>query len=145
MSRSVDVGDLAAELYEGIALAARRLRQVQVAGELPLPERAVLSRLDRAGPATAAALARAEQVSPQAMGSTLGALAGRGLVARRRDPADGRRIIMSLTPAGQEKLRRKRDSGAHQLAEVLSGRFTAAELETLAAAVPLIETLGESI
>lgn len=145
MVRSVDVDDLAGELYEGIALTARRLRQVQVAGELPLPERAVLSRLDRTGPATAATLARAEQVSPQAMGITLGSLAVRGLVERRRDPADGRRIIMSLTAAGREKLRRKRDSGARQLAEVLAGQFTAAELETLAAAVPLIEHLGESI
>lgn len=145
MVRSVDVDDLAGELYEGIALTARRLRQVQVAGELPLPERAVLSRLDRTGPATAATLARAEQVSPQAMGITLGSLAERGLVERRRDPADGRWIIMSLTAAGREKLRRKRDSGARQLAEVLAGQFTAAELETLAAAVPLIEHLGESI
>lgn len=145
MVRIVDVDDLAGELYEGIALTARRMRQVQVAGELPLPERAVLSRLDRSGPATAATLARAEQVSPQAMGITLGSLAERGLVERRRDPADGRRIIMSLTAAGQEKLRRKRDSGARQLAEVLAGQFTAAELETLAAAVPLIEHLGESI
>jgi DNA-binding MarR family transcriptional regulator len=145
MVRSVDVDDLAGDLYEGIALTARRLRQVQTAGELPLPERAVLSRLDRHGPATAAALARTEQVSPQAMGITLGALVQRGFVERRRDPSDGRRIIMSLTAGGRNQLRHKRDSGARQLAEVLARRFTATELETLAAAVPLIEHLGESI
>lgn len=145
MVRSVDVDDLAGELYEGIALTARRLRQVQVAGELPLPERAVLSRLDRTGPATAAALARAEQVSPQAMGITLGALVQRGFVERRQDPSDGRRIILSLTQGGRNQLRRKRGSGARQLAEVLAGQFTAAELETLAAAVPLIVHLGDSL
>jgi hypothetical protein len=74
---SVDVDDLAAALYDGIALAARRLRQVKAAGELSLPERAALSRLDRGGPATAAELARAEQISPQGMAVTLGPWKGK--------------------------------------------------------------------
>jgi DNA-binding MarR family transcriptional regulator len=142
---SVDVGDLAAELYEGIALAARRLRQVQVPGELSLPERAALSRLDRGGPATSAELARSEQISPQAMGITLAALEERGFLARRADPRDGRRIILSLTVAGRGELRHKRDAGARRLADVLGTQFTAAELETLAAAAPLIGHLGESV
>jgi DNA-binding MarR family transcriptional regulator len=141
----VNVSDLGAELYEGIALAARRLRQVQVPGELSLPERAALSRLDRGGPATSAELARGEQISPQAMGITLAALEERGLLARRADPRDGRRIILSLTAAGRQELRHKRDSGARRLAEVLGSQFTAAELGTLAAAAPLIAHLGESV
>jgi DNA-binding MarR family transcriptional regulator len=119
MVRSVNVGDLGAVLYEGIALAARRLRQVQVPGELSLPERAALSRLDRGGPTTAAALARAEQISPQAMGITLGVLEERGFLARRADPRDARRVILSLTAAGRDELRHKRDAGARRLTEVL--------------------------
>jgi DNA-binding MarR family transcriptional regulator len=145
MARSVDVGDLAAELYDGIALAARRLRLVQVPGELSLPERAALSRLDRGGPATSAELARSEQISPQAMGITLAALEQRGLLARRSDPHDGRRIIMSLTAAGRDELRHRRDAGALRLTEVLGTQFTARELEILAAAAPLIGHLGESV
>jgi DNA-binding MarR family transcriptional regulator len=145
MARSVNVGELGAELYEGIALAARRLRQVQVPGELSLPERAALSRLDRNGAATAAELARAEQISPQAMGVTLGVLEERGFLARRADPHDARRIILSLTPAGQDELRHKRDAGARRLTEVLSTGFTTEEQATLAAAAPLIRLLGESV
>lgn len=132
-------------LYAGIALAARRLRQVQVPGELSLPERAALSRLDRGGPATSAELSRAEQISPQAMGITLAALEERGFVARRADPRDARRIILSLSAAGRDELRHKRDAGARRLTEVLGTQFTAGELETLVAAAPLIGLLAESV
>lgn len=132
-------------LYAGIALAARRLRQVQVPGELSLPERAALSRLDRGGPATSAELSRAEQISPQAMGITLAALEERGFVARRADPSDARRIILSLSAAGRDELRHKRDAGARRLTEVLGTQFTAGELETLVAAAPLIGLLAESV
>ncbi|MFE3654079.1 MarR family winged helix-turn-helix transcriptional regulator [Streptomyces sp. NPDC057579] len=144
MTQSSDVDDLAGALYGSIGLLARRLRQLQAPGDLSLPERAALARLDRGGPATAAELARAEQITSQAMGSTLGVLEERGFVERRRDPDDGRRIIMSLTEAGVEVLRHKRDARAQQLAKALGERFTDAELATLTAAAPLIERLGDS-
>ncbi|MFG2224990.1 MarR family winged helix-turn-helix transcriptional regulator [Streptomyces sp. NPDC048644] len=145
MAQTPDTADLAAGLYGGIGLLARRLRHLQAPGELSLPERSALARLDRGGPNTAAELARAEQITSQAMGTTLGALEERGFVERRPDPHDGRRVIMSVTDAGREILRHKRDARARQLAEVLNERFTAAELETLRAAAPLIERLGESL
>ena len=56
-----------------------------------------------------AELARLEQITPQAMGNILSGLESRGLVERGADPHDGRRIIMSLTDAGHEMLRHKRD------------------------------------
>jgi DNA-binding MarR family transcriptional regulator len=145
MARKVDADDLAATLFADISLIARRLRQAHAPGELSLPERSALSRLDRGGPATAAELARADQITPQAMGTTLAVLERRGFVERRRDPDDGRRVIMSLTEAGREVVRHKRDASARQLASILAEGFTPAELETLKAAVPLIERLGESI
>lgn len=139
------VDDLAAALQDGISLLARRLRQAPTPGELTLPERSALSRLDRGGPATPAELARAEQITPQAMATTIGALEQRGLVDRRNDPHDGRRIIMSLTECGREMLRRKRAARAQQLAAALAEGFTAEELEVLALAAPLIERLAEGI
>jgi DNA-binding MarR family transcriptional regulator len=145
MARTVDADDLAAALYADISLIARRLRQAHAPGELSLPERSALSRLDRFGPATAADLARGDQITPQAMGTTLAVLERRGFVERRRDPDDGRRVIMSLTDAGREVVRHKRDASARHLAKILAEGFTPAELETLRAAVPLIERLGESI
>ena len=97
MSQHPDVTDLAAALRASIGLLLRRMRQTRPDDELSLPESSALTRLDRNGPATASALARLEQISPQSMGATLSALEGRGLVQRAADPQDGRRIVLSLT------------------------------------------------
>jgi hypothetical protein len=52
---------------------------------------------------------------------------------------------MSLTAAGVELVRHKRDARACQFAKVLAEEFTPAELRTLAQAAPLIERLGDHI
>jgi DNA-binding MarR family transcriptional regulator len=141
----LDVTAVASALRVSIGLFVRRLRQSPVAGELTLPEVSALSRLERAGAATTSDLARTEQISPQAMGSTLAGLEARGLVERRRDESDGRRMAMSVTKAGQRALRDKRSARTEQLAKLLAGGFTRDEIETLMAAAPLIERLGESL
>ena len=79
------------------------------------------------------------------MGATLAALEARGLVARRPDPADGRRVVLSLTDAGRQALRDKRSARVEQLAQALSRGFTPAELSQLMAAAPLLERLAQSI
>ncbi|MFC9235327.1 MarR family winged helix-turn-helix transcriptional regulator [Streptomyces decoyicus] len=145
MMDDLNVNAVGSALQVSLGLFVRRLRQ-PVQGELTLPEVSVLSRLERAGSATTSDLARAEQITPQAMGMTLAGLETRGLVERRPDPADGRRVAMSMTKAGQRALRDRRSARAEQLAEALvAGGFTRAELETLMAAAPLIERLGESL
>jgi DNA-binding MarR family transcriptional regulator len=145
MSESCDVGEVAGALQVSISLLRRKLRQNQVEGELTLPETAALSRLDRGGPTTSAALARLEQISPQSMGATLGALEERGLVQRRADATDGRRVVLSLTEAGLLEVKNRRAARNQQLARALSAEFTDAELQQLLAAAPLIERLAESI
>jgi len=145
MSQDPDVSDVAAALHVSIGLLLRRMRQAPVQGDLTLPEMSALARLDRAGSATPGEMARAEQISPQAMGATLGALEERGLVERRPDPGDGRRAVMSLTEAGLRVLRNKRNARTEQLAKALSAGFTHSELATLRAAAPLIERLGQSL
>lgn len=139
-----DTSDVAGALQASISLLRWRLRQMRVEG-LSLPERSALVRLDRAGPATPSALARREQISPQGMGATLAALESRGLVERRSDPDDGRRVVMSLTPDGRRALADKRNASVEQVAKALSDDFTAGELELLRAAAPLIQRLAESI
>jgi DNA-binding MarR family transcriptional regulator len=145
MVESVNVDELSGALYDGIGLLARRLRLAPIPGDLTLPERSALKRLERGGPATAAALARAEQITPQAMGTTLAALEARGLVERSPDPEDRRRVVMSLSEAGVERLRVRRGVRSRQLAEALERDFEVGELETLLAAAPLIERLAERI
>lgn len=145
MTQDPDVNEVAAALRVSVGLFLRRLRQVQVQGELTLPETSALTRLDRGGPATPSALARLEQISPQSMGATLGGLEDRGLLERHSDPADGRRVVLSLTAAGMQALQNRRDAGNKALAEALALGFTPAEISQLQAVAPLIERLAQSI
>jgi DNA-binding MarR family transcriptional regulator len=145
MSKDPDAGDVAAALRVSIGLLLRRLRQVPAEGELTLPESSALARLDRGGPTSATALARREQISPQSMGATLSTLEERGLVERRPDPGDGRRAVISLTRAGLQALRDKRNARTQQMARALSAGFTPSELSQLMAAAPLLERLAQSI
>jgi DNA-binding MarR family transcriptional regulator len=145
MAPGPDVNEVAGALRVSIGLLLRRLRQTRTDGELTLPESSALTRLDRGGPATASALAKLEQISPQSIGATLGALEAKGLIERRPDPGDGRRAVLSVTEAGSRLLRDKRNARTQQLATALSAGFTPAEIQLLAAASPLLERLAESI
>jgi DNA-binding MarR family transcriptional regulator len=145
MHEEPDVTEVAAGLRVSIGMLVRRLRLVQSEGELTMPESSALARLDRGGPATASALARLEQISPQSMGATLSGLEARGFIERRADPQDGRRVVLSLSDAGLRALRDKRNARTERLAQALSSGFTQAELSALMAAVPLIERLAQCI
>jgi DNA-binding MarR family transcriptional regulator len=145
MTPGPDVHEVAGALRVSVGLLLRRMRQTRNDGELTLPESSALGRLDRGGPTTASALAKQEQISPQSMGATLGALEAKGLIGRRPDPGDGRRAVLSVTEAGSRLLRDKRNARTEQLAKALSAGFTPAEIRLLAAASPLLERLAESI
>ncbi len=136
---------VASALRVSVGMLVRRLRQAQAEGELTLPETSALARLDRGGAATAAALAKVEQISPQSMGATLAALERRGLVERRPDPADGRQILMSATEAGLEALRSRRNARTELLERALAAGFSRRELDQLMAAAPLIERLAQTL
>jgi len=141
----VEFNAIAETLRESVGLLLRRLRQLPADGELTLPESAALTRLDRGGPTTASALARLERISPQSIGATLAALEARGLVKRRSDPKDGRRVVLSVTDAGHKTMRNRRNARTEHLARALSSGFTRAELDLLTAAAPLLERLALSI
>ena len=145
MAKEPDPAEVAAALQLSIGVFVRRLRQSPVPGELTLPELAALSTLDQSGPATPSALARAEQITPQAMCQTLSMLTQRGLVERHPDPGDGRRTVMSLTETGRWMVRDRRSDRTGQLAQALAGGFSHEELDLLLAAAPLIERLGKSL
>ncbi|MER7916102.1 MULTISPECIES: MarR family winged helix-turn-helix transcriptional regulator [unclassified Streptomyces] len=146
MSDDLDPEAVASDLLGSIGVLVRRVRQVPVEGGLTLPERGALAQLDRSGPTTSSALARDAQITAQSMGATLGALQARGLVERRRDPDDGRRVVLTVTDAGRQALRDKRNARAELIAGALTGgAFTPPELERLAAAAPLLRRLAQSI
>jgi DNA-binding MarR family transcriptional regulator len=135
--------ELAHDLRLALGLLRRNLRNVTGDEELTLPEASALARLDRGGPATGTALAKAEQISPQAMGTTLAGLEQRGFIGREADPADGRQILLSLTQAGIEALGGRRSARDEYLAAAIESELTASELRSLANAIEPLRRLAE--
>ncbi|HEY4334179.1 MAG TPA: MarR family transcriptional regulator [Ilumatobacteraceae bacterium] len=144
MGKNVNAIEVAQALRVSVGMLSRRLRQRTDDDDLTLPQSTALARLDRGGPMTSSDLARQERISAQSMGATLAGLEARGLVARRADPDDGRRIVMSITPAGRREMGNRRDARTARMAAGLVG-FSEVELAQLLAVAPLIERLAESI
>jgi DNA-binding MarR family transcriptional regulator len=140
-----DPPEVAAALRASVGLHVRRLRQVQVEGELTLSESSALANLVTDGPTTSAELARRGRISPQSMGATLAGLEARGLIERSPDPADGRRVLLSLTPAGRRTRASRKAARTEQLATVLVKDFTAEELRQLQVASTLLERLAQGL
>jgi DNA-binding MarR family transcriptional regulator len=141
----LDVDRAAADLRACLGPLVRRLRAVHGDGELTLSQVSVLVRLERDGAATPGALAAAEAITAQSMGAIVAALADRGLVRRDPDPADGRRVIVSLSPAGRRSLSGVRQEKARRLARAIRGGLDTDEQVQLIAAIPLLERLGRLV
>jgi DNA-binding MarR family transcriptional regulator len=120
----------------------RRLRQEWESGELTAAELSLLARLEEDGPCGPAALAEAEQVTPPVVCSTVAGLQRHGLVERDPDPRDGRRVILSVTRAGQAELTARRSALSQRVAAALAEGFTPAERQQLIAVVPLLQRLA---
>jgi DNA-binding MarR family transcriptional regulator len=136
---------VALALQDSLSLLVRRLRQHRVPGSLSQPESQALSKLVREQPMTSADLARAEGISAQSMGATVAALESQGLVTRRSDPDDGRRILLVPTPAGRRLAEDKRTARGEQLGRALTDGFSDDDLEQLLTAAPLLERLARTL
>jgi DNA-binding MarR family transcriptional regulator len=132
----------AGELRIAVGRIVRRLRQEWETGELTAAELSMLARLEQDGPCGPAALAEAEQVTPPVVCSTVAGLQRHGLVQRDPDPRDGRRVILSVTQAGQAELTARRSALSQRVAAVLAEGFTPAERQQLIAVVPLLQRLA---
>jgi DNA-binding MarR family transcriptional regulator len=133
-----------AELRAVLAALYRRIRQTKEVGELTGPESSALSRLSHQGAMTAAELAKLEQISPQSIATTLQGLVARGLVGRAADPADGRRLIVSVTTAGEDTIRHRRTARAEQLQQAMAALETD-ERQRLIAALPALARLAREL
>jgi DNA-binding MarR family transcriptional regulator len=95
-----DAEDLAEDVRSVLGLLVRRLRAEAAAEGPTWSQSAVVQRLEASAGMTSAELARAEGVRPQSMSATVAVLEAEGLVHRSPDPADGRRMLLTLTEAG---------------------------------------------
>ena len=132
---------LAAELRVVISNLLRRLREQAHSEDLTWSQKSALSRLERDGPATVTALARAEGVRPQSMGATVAALEAAGLVSGSPHPSDGRQTILSLTPACRDWIEAARTAREDWLLHAIHAKLNPAEQKELAAALALLKRL----
>jgi DNA-binding MarR family transcriptional regulator len=135
---------LASELRILIGKLKRRLREEAHSGDLTWSQTAVLSRLEREGPATVTTLAKAEGVRPQSMGATVSVLEAAGLVGGAPDPADGRQTLLSLTAACREMILVSRAAREDWLFRAIRTKLAAREQEELATGVELLKRLVDS-
>jgi DNA-binding MarR family transcriptional regulator len=133
--------ELAHDLRETLGRVLRRLRAEPGP---PLGQMAVLSRLDREGPASISDLAAADRMRPQSMAQTVHELQRAGLVSRRPDPADGRRSFVELTPAGLETLKATRARREDWLTRALDSELDADERELVRRALALLGRVADA-
>jgi DNA-binding MarR family transcriptional regulator len=141
VSESVQAAALAAELHIVMGALKRRLREHGDLGDLTSAQKSVLLRLERDGPTTGSALARAEAMRPQSMGAIIAALEAAGYVAGAPDPSDGRQTIISLTDHFRNWVSAARAARQDWLLRTLQARLTAQEQRQLASAVELLKRL----
>jgi DNA-binding MarR family transcriptional regulator len=134
---------LAVELRVLLGGLRRRLREQAHVGDFTASQVQVLAWLEREGPATVTALARAQGVRPQSMGETVAALRAAGLVSGAPDPADGRQTVLSLTAACREKIATSRAAREDWLFRAFQTRFSPAEHQQLATGIDLLKRLLE--
>ena len=79
----------------------RRSRRMEKAIGVTAPQRLVLRFLGRFPGVTAGHLARALHIDPGTLSASVSRLEARGLVERRRDPIDTRRVTLGLTREGR--------------------------------------------
>ena len=135
---------LASELRTVLAKLKRRLRQQADGGDLTPTQSSALVRLERDGPSTVSALARAEGVRSQSMGAVVAPLQAAGLVTGAPDPADGRQILLSVTPAFREWLASTRSARQDWLMRVIERELSPDEQELLARSVVLLRRIADS-
>ncbi|HEX6358369.1 MarR family winged helix-turn-helix transcriptional regulator [Actinophytocola sp.] len=143
MDVSESAAQAARELRVVFGRLYRRFKELSDNQELTPSQASVLSRLGKDGDASASDLAAAERVRPQAVVPTLAVLSERGLIERRPDPDDGRRQLISLSPAGRALFDDARRAGDEWLTRAMDELYTETERRTLIEAMALLERLTQ--
>jgi DNA-binding MarR family transcriptional regulator len=134
---------MAADLRVLLGQFRRKLREQTDPEDFTWSQKSVLTRLEREGPSTVTALARAEGVRPQSMGATVAALEAAGLVTGAPDPGDGRRTLLSLTEACRDWILANRAAREDWLFHAIQTKLSPGEQAELAKAIDLLKRLVE--
>ena len=102
----------------------------------------VLHTLSRNGPLRLTDLTATEQLKQPAITSLVAKLEGDGLVSRRRDPRDGRAVLLSLTGEGRQIVRSRHADRTAKLSRLVD-RLNDQEREVLAGSARVLVRLIE--
>ncbi|MGW6600015.1 MarR family winged helix-turn-helix transcriptional regulator [Streptomyces sp. NPDC055036] len=123
--------------------ARLRAESGQHATGLTTTQIAVLGRIVREGPITAARLASREHVTAQAIAQSLAALKAAGLVQSEPDPRDGRKKLMSADPSAAELFEGLLAGRASFLTRAIDQVVAPDERHEVVKAVELLEQLAD--
>ncbi len=133
--------EVASRLRLAVARLHRTLRQHADAGLSPSQLSALVA-IERHGSMTLGELAVHEGVAPPTITGVVARLEADGNVAREPDPTDRRVVRVVATDQGRDLVVRARERKDAWLTRRIAG-LDADELERLAAALDVIEALGE--
>jgi DNA-binding MarR family transcriptional regulator len=122
----------------------RRMRRevVPVSG-LSRTAMQVLAAIERLGEAQPGQLADELRLASSNVAVALRELSESGFVSRERDPADGRRIRLAVTPAGAAATADLRHERTTWFGRAVDAMLTPAEQQTLLAAGDLLQRLAD--
>jgi DNA-binding MarR family transcriptional regulator len=112
--------------------------------ELTMPQALALARIAEEGSISNAALAAGEYMRPQSTHEMVLRLERRGLVERRPDPADGRQLLIEVTPTGRRTVSELMGLRHEWLTASIDHNLTPAEKEVLAIAAGLMERVASA-
>jgi DNA-binding MarR family transcriptional regulator len=146
MRRDTDPAATAVALTAAMRRLRARLRQESppALAELTMPQALVLARVAEEGPVSNATLAASEYTRPQSTHEMVLFLERGGLVERRPDPADRRKLLIEVTPAGRRIVSELMGIRHEWLAAAIERDLTPAEREMLAIAAGLMQRIASS-
>ncbi len=135
--------DFESDLRIAVMRLSRRIRLERPSDEVTDGQLAVLFTLEKNGPQTLGALSERERVTPPSMNRTVNCLETAGLIVREAAADDGRKVLITPTPAAEELVtearRRRAEWFTLQLADL-----TEDQRVILAAAAPILSELADS-
>jgi DNA-binding MarR family transcriptional regulator len=146
MTDAADTAATAIALTAAMRRLRARLRQESPLdlAELTMPQALALARIAEEGSISNAALAAGEYMRPQSTHEMVLRLERRGLVERRPDPADGRKLLIEVTPGGRRMVSELMGLRHEWLAAAIARNLTPAEKEMLAIAAGLMERVASA-
>lgn len=136
--------DVVSTLRNSIVALARRLRQATDAGEETWTELMALGAIERGqGAATPSTIGQTLDLRSSNLAQMLGILEERGLLERRRDPIDKRKVRLALTESGAARVCASRSERNRWLSVTMDERLTKREQALLIEAGKLMLRLAE--